>query len=41
LRKKGQSEWHLIWLLVPLGFLVILALENRNRWPGSPARMSG
>lgn len=41
LRKKGQSEWHLVWLLVPLGFLVILALENRNRWPGSSARMSG
>ena len=29
LRKKGQSEWHLIWLLVPFGIMVLLGLQNR------------
>ena len=31
LRKKGRSEWHLLLLLVPLGFLFLLAVENKKR----------
>ncbi len=31
LRKKGRSEWHLLLLLVPLGFLFLLAVENKTR----------
>jgi hypothetical protein len=30
LRRKGQSEWHLLLLLVPFGFLFILALQNKT-----------
>ncbi len=30
LRKKGQSEWHLLLLLVPFGFLFILGLRNKS-----------
>jgi hypothetical protein len=29
LRRKGQSEWHLLLLLLPFGFLFILALQNK------------
>ena len=30
LRKKGRSEWHLLLLLVPFGFVFLVALQNRN-----------
>ena len=30
LRRKGRSEWHLLLLLVPFGFLFILALQNKT-----------
>ncbi len=30
LRRKGQSEWHLLLLLLPFGFLFILALQNNS-----------
>ncbi len=37
LRKKGRSEWHLLLLLVPLGFLFLLAVENKTQTT-TPAR---
>jgi hypothetical protein len=30
LRRKGQSEWYLLLLLVPFGFLIILGLRNKT-----------
>ena len=37
LRKKGQSEWHLLLLLVPFGFLFMLWLQNKTAQPKPPA----
>lgn len=31
IRQKGRSLLHLFWLLLPLGFIAILVLENRNK----------
>ena len=30
LRRKGRSLWNLLWLIVPLGWIVFLCLENRS-----------
>jgi hypothetical protein len=30
LRRKGQSEWYLLLLLVPFGFFIILSLQNKT-----------
>ena len=30
LRKKGQSLWHLLWLILPFGWIVFLSLDNRH-----------
>ncbi len=37
LRKKGRSEWHLLLLLFPLGFLFLLAVGNKGQ-PIAPAK---
>lgn len=30
LRKKGQRLWHLPWLIMPFGWIILLSLENRQ-----------
>ncbi len=30
LRKKNRSLWNLLWLIIPLGWIVFLLLENRS-----------
>lgn len=30
LKQKGRSLWHLLWGIVPLGWIVILCLKNQN-----------
>jgi hypothetical protein len=30
LRRKAQSEWHLIWLLAPFGIFILLGLQNKT-----------
>jgi hypothetical protein len=37
LRKKARSQWHLVWLVLPFGALVMLGLENRSASAGSYA----
>jgi hypothetical protein len=34
LRRKGQSEWHLLWLLAPFGVFVIVWLQNQKAVAG-------
>lgn len=29
IKKKGRSQWNLGWLLIPFGFIALLALKNR------------
>ena len=30
LKKKGQRQWHLLWLIMPFGWIILLSLENRQ-----------
>lgn len=33
IRKKGRSPWNILWLVPPLGFIVIFLLSNMSKAP--------